>query len=176
MSFKVAYEFDENNIFLRDSIVFPTFVYITADNKEFDDFVAASEHQGTLFPYQAVSVNYLNDSENLDEGIESEAASETIFMEAVNVPEVQKKEIFILPDNCTWEPAPNPSNDAVWSEKNKKWINGKAPEMIRPEPSAVEILAQESADQLMHIAELEYKLDKSIQDNADLLMLIAEVM
>ncbi|MBC2318794.1 hypothetical protein [Listeria booriae] len=176
MNYKIAYEYDEKNVFLRDSIVFSRIIYTTADNKEFDEFSKAESHQRALFPIIEQEIERVTDSENLEEGVADGIWKETILIEPSNVPDIQVKETFILPSNCTWEPAPNPSNNAVWDEEKKKWINGEAPEMVPPRPSAVELLAQESADQLMHIAELEYKLDRSIQDNADLLMLISEVM
>ncbi|WAO22027.1 hypothetical protein [Paenilisteria newyorkensis] len=176
MSFKIAYEYDENKVFIKDNIVFPAVVYITDDKKEFNDIDAANEHQKELFPLQAVDIEYENDSENLKEGVESETKKETIYMEAVDAPEVQSKEIFNLPENCTWEPAPSPSNDAKWDSKKKKWINGETPEMVPPTPSETELLAQDNADQLMQIAEVEFKLEQTNQDNADILLLIAEVM
>ncbi|MBC2369383.1 hypothetical protein HBP99_12115 [Listeria booriae] len=176
MSFKIAYEYDENSVFLRDSVVFPTVLYITDDLKEFNDIITANEHQQSLFPLQAVEVEYENDSENLKEGTDSEIKKELIFMDAVDVPEIKTKEIFILPENCTWETAPNPSNNAKWDTKKKKWVNGEEPEMIPPTPSQTELLEQDNADLLMQQAELDFKLEQTMQDNADILMLIAEVM
>ncbi|MBC1458484.1 hypothetical protein [Listeria newyorkensis] len=176
MSFKIAYEYDENKVFVRDNIVFPTIIYITDDGKEFNDIVSANDHQKELFPLQAVEIEYENDSENLKEGVESEIKKETIYMEAVDVPEIKTKEIFILPENCTWEIVPSPSNDAKWDVKKKKWTNGETPEMVPPAPSETELLAQDNADQLMQIAEVEFKMEQTNQDNADILMLIAEVM
>ncbi|PNP88220.1 hypothetical protein BMT55_15780 [Listeria newyorkensis] len=176
MSFKIAYEYDENKVFIRDNIVFPATIYITDDGKEFNDIDAANKHQKELFPLQAVDIEYETDSENLKEGVKSGIKKETILMEAVDVPEVQLKEIFNLPDNCTWEPAPSPANEAKWDSKKKKWVNGETPEMVPPTPSETELLAQDNADQLMQIAEVEFKMEQTNQDNADILMLLAEVM
>ncbi|MBC1499414.1 hypothetical protein HB943_02285 [Listeria weihenstephanensis] len=176
MSFKIAYEYDENKVFVRDSIVFPTFVYITDDGKEFGDSSEANVHQKELFPFQEVEIEHENLSENLDEGVEIGTVKEIVLVEPINVPDVITKEIFALPSNCTWEQAPNPSNTAIWDDKKKKWVNGEMPEMIPPRPSETELLTQDNADQLMQIAELDFKLEKSMQDSADMLMLIAEVM
>ncbi|EUJ29597.1 hypothetical protein PCORN_10582 [Listeria cornellensis FSL F6-0969] len=127
--------------FLKDSIVFPKYIYITDDGKEFNDFGEASEHQKLLFPLQEVTIERENNTENLAEGEESEIKIETIFLEPTHIPDVLIKEIFILPDNCTWEPAPSPANDATWN--GKRWINGETPEMIPPQPSQAELLVKE---------------------------------
>ncbi|KGL46058.1 hypothetical protein DUK53_08765 [Listeria sp. SHR_NRA_18] len=176
MSFKIAYEYDEKKVFVRDNIVFPTFIYVTDDGKEFDDSFKASIHQKELFPLQEVEIEHENLSENLDEGVEKGTVKEMVLMEPTNIPDVQTKEIFTLPSSCTWEPAPSPSNEAIWDNKKNKWVNGETPEMVPPTPSETELLSQDNADQLMHIAELDFKFEQSMQDNADMLLLIAEVM
>ncbi|MBC1272699.1 hypothetical protein [Listeria booriae] len=153
MSFQIAYEYDENKIFVRDSIVFPSYRYITDDGKEFDDVSEAHEHQRVLFPLrEAIDLEYLNDSEKIKEGVEGEIKTDMILVEPAVMPEILTKEVFILPVNCTWTSAPNPANEAVWN--GKKWTNGEMPEMTPPEPSQTDLL--------------EIELEQAKQDNVEL--------
>ncbi|MBC1491956.1 hypothetical protein HB884_07790 [Listeria booriae] len=168
MSFKIAYEFDDKNVFVRDSVIFPSFSHVTDDGKEFNDYDDAKKHQRELFPLEEViDLEYLNDSEEVKEGEEGEMQAKTMLVEPPAMPEILTKEIFVLPENCTWTAAPNPSNNAVWDSKKQKWVNGSMPDMIPPTPSELELLKVEMESAKQDAVELREILLDIVTDNLE---------
>ncbi len=80
-----------------------------------------------------------------------------------------------LPDGYTNIAPPIPSINPVFDVEKQEWSDGDDPSTLKPaEPSEIEQLKQENADALLNTAELEANVEGMQQDQADLLMTLAE--
>lgn len=80
-----------------------------------------------------------------------------------------------LPDGYTTIAPPVPSINPVFNQKTQEWSDGDDPSTLTlPEPSEIDKLKQENADALLNTAELEASMEGMQQDQADLLMTLAE--
>ncbi|EKZ1078661.1 hypothetical protein ABZZ96_000464 [Listeria monocytogenes] len=70
---------------------------------------------------------------------------------------------------------PVPSINPIFDEREQAWSAGEdASTLEKPAPSEFEKLIQDYADLMLYAAEIEQKAQQSQQDNADLLLSLAE--
>ncbi|HAC2411849.1 TPA_asm: hypothetical protein GJA98_14930 [Listeria monocytogenes] len=80
-----------------------------------------------------------------------------------------------LPEGYTTIEPPVPAINPVFNSEKQEWSEGDDPSTLTPtEPSEIDKLKQENADTLLQIAEVEASSESVKQDQADLLMTLAE--
>ncbi|HAA5560474.1 TPA: hypothetical protein PNM68_000422 [Listeria monocytogenes] len=80
-----------------------------------------------------------------------------------------------VPDGYTLIAPPVPSVNPVFNVKTQKWSAGEdASVMDPPLLSEIEKLTQDYADLMLYVAEVEQKTEQTQQDNANLLLSLAE--
>ncbi|ENK7791808.1 hypothetical protein AB3498_001971 [Listeria monocytogenes] len=80
-----------------------------------------------------------------------------------------------IPDGYTLIEPPVPAINPVFNTKKQKWSSGE--EASIPEPqhlTELEKLTQDYADLMLYVAEVEQKTEQTQQDNANLLLSLAE--
>ncbi|HAA5484825.1 TPA_asm: hypothetical protein GF806_15175 [Listeria monocytogenes] len=80
-----------------------------------------------------------------------------------------------VPDGYTLIAPPVPSVNPVFNVKAQKWSAGEDASVMDPPPlSEIEKLTQDYADLMLYVAEVEQKTEQTQQDNANLLLSLAE--
>ncbi|HFQ6256217.1 TPA: hypothetical protein ACHSDJ_002464 [Listeria monocytogenes] len=80
-----------------------------------------------------------------------------------------------VPDGYTLIAPPVPSVNPVFNVKTQKWSAGEDASIPEPQHlTELEKLTQDYADLMLYVAEVEQKTEQTQQDNANLLLSLAE--